>query len=691
MGTRITVDTGGTFTDVVVADGSGSLSLGKALTDQQRISTSIREGLAAACEPLGRSADDVLREADVFVYATTRATNAILEGTTARTALLTTAGFPDVLVLREGGRSDAFDFTVPFPEPYIPRRLTFEITERIGAEGGVVRELDEAAAVETIRGLAERGVEAVAVCLLWSIANPAHEVRLGELLAEHLPGVPVTLSHRLNPILREYRRASATAIDASLKPLMQAHLAGLEQDLRAHGFGGELMAATSFGGVMHVGDLAERPIYSARSGPSMAPVAGRAYAGEQAARHDVIVCDTGGTSFDVSLVHNGEIVFTRETWLGGTYSGHLTGLASVDARSIGAGGGSIAWVDPGGLLRVGPRSAGSEPGPAAYGRGGTLPTVTDAATVLGYLNPDTFHAGRMRLDADAARAAVGKLGAELGLDTEACAAAIFAIANEHMVRAIQELTVNEGVDPRDGLVVAGGGAGGLNTVAIMRELGCRRVLVPRTAGGLSACGAQFSDIIQEYSATRPTSSAAFDFDGVEAVLAGLRRRAQDAVVGLQARGYTKSRMQLAVEARYQQQNWEIEVVLPSTGIASASDVDALVTAFHDEHERLFMVRDPDSPVECLVWRLRLVMETGAPAPAATPVEGPVEAAVHARRPAVFDGSVHDTAVVAGTDLRPGNTLAGPAVIEEPTTTIVLPPGATAVVTATGDYLIEVGS
>ena len=257
---------------------------------------------------------------------------------------------------------------------------------------------------EVVRSLEPAGVEAVAVSLLWSIANPEHELRLGALLEEELPGVPYTLSHRLNPIIREYRRTSGTAIDASLKPLMQEHLREIEAGLREAGFWGELVAASSFGGVLPMDRLIERPIFAARSGPSLAPVAGRLYSEHELAGSDAIVCDAGGTSFDVSVVRDGGIVFARETWLGAPFEGHLTGLASVDVRSIGAGGGSIAWLDPGGLLRVGPESAGADPGPACYGRGGDRPTVTDAAVVLGYLDPDRFLGGAMALDVDAARA-----------------------------------------------------------------------------------------------------------------------------------------------------------------------------------------------------------------------------------------------------------------------------------------------
>jgi N-methylhydantoinase A len=275
-----------------------------------------------------------------------------------------------VLVLREGGKASAFDYETPYPDPYVPRRLTFEVPERIDAEGTVREALDEGAAREIAARLDALEVEAVAVCLLWSIVNPAHELRLGEILAEALPHTSVTLSHQLSPVLREYRRASTTAIDASLKPMMGAHIRAVADDLAAAGFAGELLGATSFGGVMHLDDLAARPVYSAKSGPALAPVAGRVYGEAELGARDVVVCDMGGTSFDVSLVLDGAVNFTRATWLGGQFVGYLIATSSVDVRSIGAGGGSIAWIDPGGLLRVGPVSAGAVPGPACYGRGG---------------------------------------------------------------------------------------------------------------------------------------------------------------------------------------------------------------------------------------------------------------------------------------------------------------------------------
>ena len=547
-------------------------------------------------------------DTSVFLYGTTRATNAIVEGRTARTALLVTQGFPDILVLKEGGKPNPHQLDVDYPEPYIPRRLTFEIPERIGADGEVVTPFDDAAARAVVRRLADLEIDAVAVCFLWSVVNPAHERRMGALLAELLPDVPVTLSHRLNPILREYRRASSAAIDASLKPLMQAHLRDIEAELSAAGYAGEVLVATSFGGVMHVVDVMERPIYMVRSGPAMAPAAARAHSRAEGSGSDVIVCDTGGTTFDVSILRNGVPKFTRDTWLGGTWIGHNMGLASVDVRSIGAGGGSIAWVDDGGLLRVGPHSAGADPGPACYGRGGSEATVTDAALLLGYLDPARFLDGRMQLDAEAAAAAVGRLAARLRRSSADTAFAILTIANEHIIGAIRDITVNEGLDPRDTLLVAGGGAAGLNILPIARELGCRLVLLPRAAGALSACGAHYSDIVAEFAASAVTLSNSFDAAAVNRALDLVRAEAEAFADGLRRRGIDRFRAEYRVEARYLFQVWDLEVTLPVERFTGPDDVAALVEAFHQAHERVHAVRDPDQQVECLNWKVRLVAE-----------------------------------------------------------------------------------
>jgi len=313
---RISVDTGGTFTDVVLTSSEGSFTIGKALSDKRRAFASIDAGLTTAVRRLGTTLEEVLADTDVFLYGTTRATNGIVERKTARTAFLTTRGFPDTLLLKEGGKFEPHNLRMEYPAPYVPKRYTFEVPERINAEGGIEKPLDEAALRQILQTLKARDIEAVAVCLLWSIANPVHELMVGRLIESVLPGVPYTLSHQINPILREYRRASSTAIDASLKPLMQKYLLGLESDLRAVGYRNDILVSTSFGGVMHLADVVRRPIYLVKSGPAMAPVAGRAYAAAEALPKDIIVCDAGGTTFDVSLVRDGAIEFSRDTWLG---------------------------------------------------------------------------------------------------------------------------------------------------------------------------------------------------------------------------------------------------------------------------------------------------------------------------------------------------------------------------------------
>lgn len=686
MSFRIAVDTGGTFSDVVIADeDGGGLWVGKSATTPARVFEGISAALRFGAAERGRSLESLLGETSVFIYGTTHATNAIVTSSTARTAFLTTAGHPDTLVLREGGKLNPFDFRHPYPAPYVPKRLTFEVPERIDSEGNVTLALDEDAVRVVLSRVRELKVSAVAVCLLWSIVNPLHEERVGELLEEELPGVPFTLSHRLNPIIREYRRASSTAIDASLKPLMQGHLDEMAADLRQAGFAGEVLVGTSFGGVLGVEDVAARPIYSVNSAPAMAPVAGRVYApGER----NVIVCDMGGTSFDVSLVRDGYIKFTRETWLGGQFTGHMTGLSAVDIKNIGAGGGSIAWIDAGGLLRVGPQSAGAQPGPACYQAGGTQPTVTDAAVVLGYIDPDYFLGGRMRLSAEAAREAVAAHVAEpLGLDVESAAHAVLTIANEHMVGAIRDITINEGFDPRGSLVVAGGGAGGMTIGRIAEELGCDRVLVPRTAGTLSACGGLFSDVVTEFSISQRVDTNRFDYESVNRGLARLAAQIEEFFVRLGTPAERRS-IEYFVEARYPYQVWELEVPLGTARFDSPADVEQMVEGFHRVHERVFAVSEPGQHIECIYWKGRATARLPKPGLARAARDDPGAPQPVSVRHAWFGAGALETPCFRAESLSAGDRLPGPALILEPTTTVVVYPDWVATVTATGDYMVS---
>jgi len=685
---RITCDVGGTFTDVVVSDATGHLSVAKALTQPEHLFAGLRSALEQVAEQLAESVEQLLGRASLFVYSTTQATNAILEGTTARTAFLCTEGFPDILVRREGGSLRPYDYTRAFPEPYVPRRLTFEIAERIDVEGNVVVALDERGASEQLARIRALGVQAIAVCLLWSTANPEHELALGSLIERELPGVAYSLSHRVNPIVREYRRASGTSIDASLKPLMQQHLPEIADGLRAAGFTGEMLAASSAGGVVGLSELVERPLWSVRSGPSLAPVAARALVAAETGHGEVIVCDTGGTSFDVSLIRAGDLVFTGETWLGEPFAGHLTGLSSVDVRSIGAGGGSIAWVDPGGLLRVGPHSAGADPGPACYGRGGMRATVTDAALALGYVDPERFLGGAMTLDVRAAERALGELAGTLGIGLRDAAHAVLAVANERMIAAIHELTVEQGLDPRESTLVGGGGAAGLTILTIARELGCREVLIPRAAGVLSALGGQHSDIVCEVTAPHLTDSQEFDFAGVGRILDGLRERMLAFEAELPQGLAGEPQRRYFVEARYAHQVWDISLPLPDDGIADECALERVVASFHDAHERIFAVREPGQRVEMSQWKGRVVASTAKPPLSATRDRSTLAAEAQRRRAFFPDLGELEIPEHLGERLAPGASVPGPALVIEPETTIVVYPGWTAHVTELGNYRLE---
>ena len=683
------MDTGGTFTDIVVLDPQGSLHIGKALTTPERIFDGMAGALSVVAEDLGIELAKLLAATDVLIYGTTRATNAVVTKRTAKTAFITTKGFKDTLTLKEGGKHGPHDYSYDYPDPYIPRRRSFEVTERIGAEGEVVQELHEAEARQILTTLKQRGFEAVAVSLLWSIANPSHELIIGKLIEEMLPGIPYTLSHQLVPILREYRRASATAIDASLKPLMQKHLREMATDLRQAGFAGDLLVSTSVGGCQEVEELIARPIHTLKSGPAMAPVAGRAYAAVEKLGGNAIVCDTGGTTFDVGLVRDGSLVYTRDSWLGQRWLGDIIGTSTVDVRSIGAGGGSIAWLDAGGLLRVGPQSAGSVPGPACYGRGGDQPTVTDAALVLGFIDPQYFNGGRLKLDPAAAHRVITRLAGEIGRSPDETAAAIMVIANELMIKAIGEITVNEGVNPRESVVVAGGGAAGFNIMPIARELGCATVILPRLASALSACGMQYSDIVFEATRSRFSDDRNFDIAGVnrgleeiEAELAAFRR-------GLKGAEGAEARIELLVEARYRAQVWELDTVLPKVRINDAADIAALAEAFHQTHERVYAVRDEGSPVEFVNWKGRIAIRLFAPPPPPNVTATAYRPVPDTERPCFFrETGRATTPVYRGSMLQPGAQIAGPAIIEEPTTTIVVYPGLSAALSAAGNYILH---
>lgn len=688
MSFTVSADTGGTFIDLVVRDHENEFHFGKALTTHDRVFEGMESALSSVGEDLGLSSKEILEDTRLFIYGTTHATNAIVTRKVAKTAFLTTEGFADTLVLKEGGKRDVFDYDTEYPQPYIPRRRTFEIPERISSDAGVVTPMDEEALRNILLDLKRNDYESIAVSLLWSVINPTHELRVGELIDELLPEIPYTLSHRLAPIVREYRRASATAIDASLKPLMQQHFRQLEQDLHGFGYEGQLLVSSSLGGVLGVEEIIEAPINAAKSGPAMAPVAAATYSEVESLGGNTIVCDTGGTTFDIGLTHDSELVQTRETWIGGEWEGDLLGISSVDIRSIGSGGGSIAWVDEGGLLRVGPQSAGSEPGPACYGRGGTEATLSDAACVLGFFDPEYFLGGRMELDSSAAHSAVERVATKLGKTVAETAWGILMISSDHMVDAVHDMTISQGLNPKDSTVVAGGGAAGISILQIAAELGSERIVLPRTASVLSATGMHFANIIKEEGAPLITRSDKFAFTPVNDVLKRLTQKLHTFAKGLDLEE-TDYRLEYFTEARYEGQVWDILVPLPVSRIDDSDAIASILSAFHAHHDRLFGVRDEDANLEFISWKARIVAEIGATTQRSVP--GPLTSGNPSRYRECYFGSSDwvRTGIFFPADLQPGTYVSGPAVIQEPTTTLVVYPGMATEISSSGNYILHI--
>lgn len=663
---RIAVDTGGTFTDVVVGCSTGGIAMGKALTTYDRVFTGFEAAVRRAADSVGWSGDEVLSNAEVIVYGTTHATNAVLTGKVAKTALLVTDGFADTLLLREGGRRDAFDSKAAYPPAYVPRGLTHGIRERVSAEGAVLEPIDEEQVRNLLYDLAEEGVEAIAVSFLWSIVNDAHEQRVAELIEEILPDVPYTLSNYANPIIREYRRTSAASIDASLKPLMAAHLGNLRGDLIDSGFDGDLLVVTSEGAVLDVDDVLDRPVLLLNSGPSMAPLVGASAAPD---RETVVVCDMGGTTFDVSLVEKGTVRHTREAWLGEPFVGHLTGLSSVAVTSIGAGGGSIGWIDAGGLLRVGPQSARSTPGPAAYGLGGEEPTVTDACVALGYLDAQGFEGG-FTLDRNAAEKAIeSRIAAPLNMTIAQAAQAILDVSAHHMATAIRQSALEQGVDPRGALIVAGGGAGAMVAAAIGSLLETDQVLIPATAGVLAAYGAHKAPIATEFLSPLHNDTRSFDAESAATAVTEVSAKAEEFANRFPGVG-SEAIFTYFVDARYPGQAWDLRVYLSDAPVADNA-AEIIEKAFHQEHDHRNGTHDPNSRVEIISWGSRVEIPRPELVDSSSQASGAPE--THRTDEMVFGGESFSAARYRGVTLGPGDVVPGPAVIDLPTTTIVIPP------------------
>jgi len=687
----IAVDVGGTFTDVVIRDDEGSIRGYKSPTTPSDLSEGVFDGLRLAAADIGLDLGQLLESTDRFSFGTTVATNAILEHKVARTAFLATEGFRDVLSIREGGKDDTYNIALAYPPPYVPGELTFEIRERMTAEGAVHIPLDEASVVSAIERCREGGVQTIVVSLLWSIANPAHERRVGELIEAHLPDMPFSLGHQVNPCVREYRRTSAAAIDASLKPVVSRNVERMQAELERRGFRGTLAYVTSNGGQTSTREILDKPVYLCFSGPSAAPAAGRRFADvESIGEGNVVTVDMGGTSFDVSIVTGGEIPMHRE----GRIAGHVFGVPSVEVHTIGAGGGSIARVDSGGFIHVGPQSAGAHPGPACYGRGGQRPTVTDANLVSGALGESLSPGGGMVLSAESATAAIERdVAAPLGVTASEAAALVTLACEQNMVAAIEDLTVKRGVDPREYVMVAGGAAAGLHAAGMARELGIRRVIIPAMGGVLSAFGILASDVSFNFGRSHFTSSERFDFEGVSELLSSLEA---DAVRYLERMRIPAGARVLVrtCEARYAGQVWQLTLPLPTPRVANEGELAQLVEHFHQLHQRVYAVRSDADPVEVTEWNVRAVgrrEEVRIPElRVASGVSAP--APISARR--AYLGELRELVDVPvyRTDAIPvEHEVAGPAFVDAPLGNIVVSIGSTLRLTRFGSFVLDVAT
>ncbi len=675
------VDVGGTFIDLMVS-GGGHRLLRKTLSDPEDRAGALLAGLALVSEDLGLTLEEFLERTERIIHGSTIATNALLTRGGARTALLTTAGFRDVLNMRRGVRSDLYEPKQAPPDPLIPRQRIHPVAERVDSDGAVLEPLDADSVDRAVAGLRRAGVESTAVGLVFAFANDSHERAVAARLREALPDVHVSLSSEVLPEVRLYERLSTTAVNAYVTPVLAVYLEALERRLADNGFRGRLLVMQSSGGVMGLDPARRFGVRSILSGPAAGPVAGLWYAGLHGISN-AITTDMGGTSFDVSLADGGEVEVTKETEI----SGHRIALPMVAVHTIGAGGGSIVTVDGRGFLRVGPESAGSTPGPACYGRGGDRPTVTDADLLIGYLDAERFWGGRLRLDEDAAREAFRRHVAEpLGVDPVRAAYGAHQVVNANMVDAIREVSVRRGHDPRRFVLVAAGGAGPIHACAIARELDIGLVLVPREASVMCAAGQLLSDLRHDFVRSCVMSLDRLDRDRVEGHFRDLRRAATDALL---AEGVPRHRIAVssAADVRYVGQFSEVEVPVPETAMTEAV-VAALACEFHRIHESLNGYSMPDAAAEIVNLR---VVGRGLAGSEAMPESGGAEGtALTGRRQAFVEDSFREVPVYDGHRLASGEDVAGPAIVEQETTTVVVPPEYQLTCDAFGNYLVYLG-
>jgi len=681
---KVCVDTGGTFTDCVVLDEEGQLHQFKAPTTPWDFSEGVLNSIVDAAGYFGLGIREFLGRTDCLVHGTTVSTNALVQRKLSPTALITTKGFRDIIEMRRSLKIEThsmYEAYIPPYEPLVPRRLRFGVSEMTKASGEIAVPLDEDELRSVLERIKKEQIEALAVCFINSYSNSTNEFRAAEICAQELPGVFISCSSLLLPKMGEYERESTCVINASVGPIVKNYLTKLETALREAGFESQLLIVQANQFVQSVDAVVAKPVYLTGSGPAAGP-AGAAYLGETIGEDNFIIGDMGGTTWDASLVKDRKVSLKVGEWLGDD----RLGIKVADVVSVGAGGGSIGWIDSLGLLRVGPQSASSIPGPACYGRGGTEPTVTDAAVILGYLNPDNFNGGRLKLQPELAREAIGKLAVALDLSVEEAAQALFTTVNHSMADAITEISTHKGYDVRDFSLLAIGGGGPLCGPFVGEVLGIRKTIVPRYSSSFCAWSMFFLDIGRDYVRSSLSRS-----DRVDLALMNrfFREMAEEALSDVEAFhvGMEDLIIERSVEVRYQGQYHVLEVKLPEHEITQ-EDVTDMEERFHELHETLFTFSLPWVAQELINVRLTAkVKSTRLPIPRRDLASADPAHALLVMKDCYFDHKRTTVPTYDGERLLPGNVVQGPAVIEEPTMTTVMPTDNLCTVDAFGNYII----
>lgn len=683
MSYRIGVDTGGTFTDCIVIDDQGNVTAAKAPSTPPDFSTGVLDSLGRAAKQLGIPTEKLLAETTSFGHGTTVATNALLTMTGSRTGLLTTRGHEDAMFmgrikqktagLDEDQIHDFYLHDKALPG-IVPRRLVRGIDERVDYKGAVVVAMRDEQVRDAAKELVDAGCESIAISFIWSFLNPAHERRAREIVRKDFPNVAVSVSSDIAPVLGEYERTASTVVNAYLTKKVDSYIAALADRLRKAGFKQELMVMTSNGGVAPANDARQRAAYLLASGPAGGVIGGRDL-GHTLGHRNVLTTDVGGTSFDVGLVVDGQQEYAREPVFG---KYHLS-FPTIDVVSIGSGGGSIAWIDPHGFLKVGPQSAGAVPGPACYGQGGTEPTVTDANVVLGRIDPDYFLGGAWKLDRKKAEDAVRTVAKPLGLSVEEAALGIVDVIDARMADLVRRVTIGRGLDPRMFMLLAIGGAGPLHVGAYAKDVGVKAVIVPRYASEFSALAIAASEMLVVRKVSAPMIGP-FKAAEVSEIFARIEKEATDQLrrAGAARDGDGDVSIIRAVDVKYRGQIHDVTVPVPSGAFTDAQAV-ALAERFHERYEFRYGkgTTNTAAPIEAMSWEVRVAAKAQ---PLRRLKEGTVAAEPspgRGTRQVWFRGGPQATPVYERDELHPGQAVKGPAVIEAPDSTMLVHPGQSA--------------